>query len=169
MIFRHGREPTTPPVPVTRTRAPTMKPIPATMMNGMTRVDAHGQCRQVAAHAVIRMRVADVTPISWMCGYRLRCVDMSVLIRVVRKSHSVHEAMSRCAAENSVGRQGAGPAGGRASEIVPAAPVKVQVGATATTGDLQDAGMGEAREEGLLYSLSHKGSCVGQQEKRLSS
>ena len=53
-----------------------------------------------------------------------------------------------------------------APEIAREAPVKVQAGATATTGDLQDAGMSEAREEGLLYSLSYNGSCVGQLEKR---
>lgn len=47
-------------------------------------------------------------------------------------------------------------------EVARAGPMKVRVGVTTTTGDLQTAGMGEAREEGLLYLLSHNVSCVGQ-------
>ena len=36
-----------------RKQDPIMNPAPATMMNGMTRVDAHGQNRHVTHHAVI--------------------------------------------------------------------------------------------------------------------
>lgn len=81
-----------------------MNPAPATTMNGMTRVDAHGQCCYVAHRAVARMRTAAVIPVNNMRGRRNRCVDMSILIRLARNSHSAREVMSRRAAEKSVRR-----------------------------------------------------------------